>query len=132
MTAAIDASVWAGVNRAIASYAHALDCGRPDDVAATFVDDGVSEIVGFGTFEGRTGIRQGYAGFAPTRPQLHLVANTVIISAGSGTATAVSSLAFFAHGEAGWGLQMTGRYDDSLRLEDGRWLFTHRVTTLAP
>ena len=132
MTASIDPSVWAGVSGAIAAYAHALDSGRPDDVAATFVADGVSEILGFGTFEGRRGISEGYAAFAPSRPQLHLVANTVVTPTGPEEATAVSSLAFFALGENGWSLQMTGRYDDTLVLERGRWLFSHRVTSLAP
>lgn len=132
MTTNIEPSIWAGVTRAIAAYAHALDGGRPEDVAATFVPDGVSEITGFGTFEGRDAIRDGYASFVPTAPQLHLVANSVISSTTESSATAVSSLAFFALGESGWALQMTGRYDDELRLEGGEWLFARRLTTLAP
>lgn len=132
MTASIEPSAWAGITGTIAAYAHALDDGRPDDVAATFTADGVSEIRGFATFRGRKALSEGYANLVPARPQLHMVANTVVTSTGPETATAVSSLAFFAHGEAGWGLQMTGHYDDTLVLEDGRWLFTHRVTMVTP
>jgi hypothetical protein len=65
---------------AIAAYAQALDAGRVDDLVALFTPDGLSEIAGVGTFEGRDALRAAYAGFAPKRPQLHLVSNTVITS----------------------------------------------------
>jgi hypothetical protein len=131
-TAPIDPSVWAGVTGTIAAYAHALDSGRAADVAATFTSDGVSEIKGFARFEGHEALAEGYRGLAPTGPQLHLVANTVVSSTDESHATAVSSLAFFSRGESGWALQMTGGYEDTLRLENGRWLFTERITTVAP
>lgn len=129
---AVDASVWTGVLNAISTYAHALDGGRPADLAATFAPYGVSEIVGVGTFEGRQAIAEGYAGFSPTRPQLHLVANTIVTQEDADTARATSSLAFLASGEAGWSVLMTGRYDDTLTLSAGVWLFSRRITTLAP
>ena len=128
-TTSVDASVAAGVQSAIAAYAHALDGGRIDDLVELFWPDGVSEIVGVGTFEGHDALRAGYAGFAPTQPQLHLVANTVITSSTEDEATAVSNLAFLGRGEAGWAVHLIGRYDDTLRRHDGEWRFQRRVTT---
>ena len=131
MTTSIDPSVTAAVQTAIAAYAQALDGDRPDDIAALFTPDGVAEIVGMAKFEGREAIRQGFGGFSPQAPQLHLIANTVVTSATEDEATATSNLAFFARGEAGWTVQMVGRYDDVLRREDGTWLFKQRVMTFA-
>ncbi|WP_043672425.1 nuclear transport factor 2 family protein [Streptomyces xylophagus] len=131
MTTSIDASVTAAVQTAIAAYAQALDAGRADEIADLYTPDGVAEIVGMATFEGREAIRQGFGGFAPRAPQLHLIANTVVTSATEDEATATSNLAFFARGEAGWTVQMVGRYDDVLRRHDGAWLFRRRVTTFA-
>jgi len=124
----IDASVAAGVQAAIAAYAQALDANRPEDIADLFTADGVSEIAGMATFEGRDAIRTGYVGFAPTQPQLHLVANTVITQTEDG-AIARSDLAFIQRGEAGWAVQLVGSYDDVLRLDDGQWRFQRRVTS---
>lgn len=125
----IEASVAAGVQAAVAAYAQALDAGRPDDIAELFTSDGVAEIVGQATFEGREAIRAGYAAWTPTVPQLHLVANTVITGSTESTATARSDLAFLQRGEAGWAVLLVGAYDDTFRLEDGRWLFQHRLST---
>ncbi|QJT05310.1 nuclear transport factor 2 family protein [Streptomyces asoensis] len=127
-----EASVAAGVHSAIAAYAQALDAGRTDDLAELFVPDGVAEIAGMATFEGQDAIREGFAGFAPAEPQLHLVANTVLTSYTEDEATAVSDLAFFQRGESGWAVQLVGRYDDTLRRHDGVWKFSRRVTTFRP
>ncbi|MFE1962162.1 nuclear transport factor 2 family protein [Streptomyces sp. NPDC059479] len=127
-----EASVVAGVQFAIAAYAQALDADRTDDIAALFLPDGVAEIAGVATFEGREAIREGYAAFAPARPQLHLTANTVITSWTEDEATAVSNLAFFQRGESGWAVQLVGRYDDTLRRQDGTWRFQRRITTFLP
>lgn len=80
MSASTGASVAANVHAAIAAYAQALDAGRVDDLTDLFWPDGVAEIAGVGTYEGQEAIREGYAAFAPTRPQLHLTANTVVTS----------------------------------------------------
>jgi ketosteroid isomerase-like protein len=125
----IDAGVAAGVHAAVAGYAHALDAGRPGDVADLFCPDGVAEIAGSGTFAGRDAIRAGYAMWAPGTPQLHLVANTVVTGSTGDRATATSDLAFFRRGAAGWALHLVGRYEDTLHLTGGRWLFHHRRTT---
>jgi uncharacterized protein (TIGR02246 family) len=129
MTTSIDASVTAAVQTAIAAYAQALDAGRTDDIADLYTPDGVAEIVGMAKFEGREAIRQGFGGFSPQQPQLHLVANTVVTSATEDEATATSNLAFFSRGDSGWAVQMVGRYDDILRRQDGEWRFQQRVTT---
>ena len=128
-TTTIDASVTASVQAAIAAYAQALDAGRADEIAELFTPDGVSEIPGMARFEGRETIRAGYAGFTIAQPQLHIVANTVVTSETETEATAVSNLVFLQRGESGWAVQMVGRYDDTLRLHEGAWLFQHRLTT---
>jgi ketosteroid isomerase-like protein len=132
MSTSTEASVAAGVQAAIAAYAHALDGGRTDEVVELFCPDGVAEIAGQGSFEGHDAIRKGYAGFVPTRPQLHLVANTVITSWTEGEATAISNFAFFGRGGSGWAVRLVGRYDDTLHRHDGGWRFRRRVTTFVP
>lgn len=124
-----EASVRAGVQAAIAAYAQALDAGRVDDLVDLFTPDGISEIAGVGTYEGCDELRAGYAGFVPTRPQLHLVSNTVLTSWTEGEATAISDLAFFQRGSSGWAVRIVGRYHDTLRRYDGAWRFQRRITT---
>ncbi|WP_029431376.1 nuclear transport factor 2 family protein [Blastococcus sp. URHD0036] len=132
MTLPLDPSVSAAVLNAVAAYAQALDAGRTDDLAALFTPDGVAEIVGSSAFTGRDAIREGYAAFAPSAPQLHLVANTVVTPASEDEVTAVSDLAFLHRGKSGWRVQLTGRYDDTLRRTYEGWRFTRRVLTLSP
>jgi uncharacterized protein (TIGR02246 family) len=132
MSSTTEASVAAGVQAAVAAYAQALDGGRATEVAELFCPDGVADIAGQGTFVGREAIYRAYAGFTPTRPQLHLVANTVVTSWSDDEATAASDLAFFSRGESGWAVRLVGRYDDTLHHRDGLWLFHRRVTTFLP
>ena len=86
------ADVDAGVRRAIAAYVHALDDGRADDVVATFCPDGVVDIPGLGTHAGHEELRAAYAGWAPRRPQRHLVLKTHITGWSDDEATAVSDV----------------------------------------
>lgn len=132
MPLALDPSVPAAVRNAVAAYAHALDAGRTDELAALFTPDGVAEIVGMGAYEGREAIREGYAAFTPKAPQLHLVANTVLTSWSEDDVTAASDVAVLHRGRSGWRVGTTGRYDDALRRTDAGWLFTRRVLTLVP
>lgn len=127
-----EADIRAAVQAVIAAYAQALDAGRVDDLVDLFTPDGVSEIVGTGTFEGREAIRAAYSGFNPTRPQLHLVSNTVITAWTQNEATAISDLAFFQRASSGWVIRIVGRYHDTLRPHAGAWRFHRRVTTLLP
>jgi uncharacterized protein (TIGR02246 family) len=128
----VEPSVVVGVQATIAAYAQALDAGRTEDVVELFCPDGVSEIEGSGTFQGREAIRAAYSGFQPSKPQRHLVANTVVTSWDGDDATAVSDLVLLRRGSAGWVVALAGRYEDTLHRHESRWLFRRRVTTLLP
>lgn len=131
MSTSTEASVAAGVQAAVAAYAQALDSGRIGDLVELFCPDGVAEIAGHGVFAGHDAIRETFSGFVPKRPQLHLVANTVVTSSSADRATATSNLAFFDRGESGWAIRLVGRYDDTLCRQDGVWRFHRRITTFA-
>ncbi|MFG2959114.1 nuclear transport factor 2 family protein [Streptomyces sp. NPDC048291] len=119
----------AGVQSVIAAYAHAIDAGDAGSVADLFTEDGVSEIAGQGTFQGRAAIREAYGAFKPQAPQLHLVGNTVLTSPPGEEVTAGSNLVFYARGEQGWAVQLVGSYEDTVVLVDGAWKFRKRVTS---
>ena len=131
MTVSAEAAL-SGVQNAIATYAHALDSGRTELISELFTEDGVAEIAGQGTFEGREAIHKAYETFAPQGPQLHLVGNTVLTSPPGDEVTASSNLVFFVRGEAGWAPLLVGAYEDTLVRVDGGWRFRRRVTTFLP
>jgi hypothetical protein len=118
-----------GVRAALAAYAQALDDGRTDDVVATFCPDGLIEIPGMGTHEGHAALREAYARWTPRRPQRHLVVNTLVEDWNDHEATATSDVIFLLSGDAGWGVQLVGRYHDVLHHDDGRWRFHRRSAT---
>ncbi|MFJ9563861.1 nuclear transport factor 2 family protein [Streptomyces fuscichromogenes] len=122
-------SALAGVQATIAAYAHAVDSGNTDAVPDLFTVDGVAEIVGQGTFEGREAIRKAYGAFAPQAPQVHLVGNVLLTSPPGEEVTVSSNLVFLARGEDGWAVQLVGAYEDTLVLEGDAWKFRKRVTT---
>jgi len=124
-----EAWVAAGVRAVIGAHTQAQDAGRTDDVVALYTPDGVLDVPGFGQIEGHDALREAFKGWAPTQPQLHLVTNTVITSSAEGEATAVSDVVFLQRGESGWAPQVVGRYDDTLRRQDGAWRFQRRITT---
>ncbi len=121
------ADVAEGVRATIAAYTQALDDGRTDDVVATFCPDGVCDIPGMGTHEGHEALRAAYAGWAPRRPQRHLVLNTHVIAWSSDEATAISDVVFILQGKSGWAIQLVGRYHDTLHRDGGSWRFHRRV-----
>ena len=121
------ADVAEGVRAAIADYTLALDDGRTDDVVATFCPDGACDIPGLGAHEGHDALRQAYAALQPARPQRHLVLNTLITEWSDDEAHATSDLVFLSQGEAGWGVQLVGRYHDVLHREGDTWRFHRRV-----
>jgi hypothetical protein len=123
------AEVAEGVRAALATYTHALDDGRTDDVVATFCADGACEIPGLGTHEGRDALRAAFSKWTPRRPQRHLVLNTVVTPQGDGGATADSDVVFLLLGDAGWKIELVGRYHDTLHLDDGTWRFHRRTAT---
>ncbi|MFD4508070.1 nuclear transport factor 2 family protein [Streptomyces sp. NPDC058457] len=122
-------AVLAGVQTAIAAYAHAIDAGRTEAIPDLFTEDGVAEITGQGTFEGREAIGKAYAAFTPQAPQLHLVGNTLLTSPPGDEVTASSNLVFFVRGEEGWAVQLVGTYEDTLVRVGDVWKFRKRVTT---
>ncbi|MER5787326.1 MULTISPECIES: nuclear transport factor 2 family protein [Streptomyces] len=128
MTISAEAAL-AGVQTAIAAYAHAIDAGRTEAIPDLFTEDGVAEITGQGTFEGREAIGKAYAAFTPQAPQLHLVGNTLLTSPPGDEVTASSNLVFFVRGEEGWAVQLVGTYEDTLVRVGDEWKFRRRVTT---
>jgi hypothetical protein len=121
------AEVAEGVRAAIAAYTLALDDGRTDDVVATFCPDGQCDIPGLGRHEGHDALRAAYAKVTPRRPQRHLVLNTLVTEWNDDEAHAISDVVFVLQGDTGWAVQLVGRYDDTLRRDDGGWRF-HRRT----
>lgn len=120
------ADVAEAVRAVIAAYTHALDDGRTDDLVATFTPDGVIDIPGMGTHRGHDELRAAYEGWAPRRPQRHLVVNTHVTDWTATTASATSDVVFLLRGRDGWGVQVVGRYHDDLVLLGGAWRFTRR------
>ena len=121
------AEVAEGVRAAIAAYTLALDDGRTDDVVATFCADGVAEIPGLGTHRGHDALRAAYSGVSPRRPQRHLVLNTLVTDWNDHEASAISDVVFLLQGDAGWAVQLVGRYHDTLHHDDGAWRFHSRI-----
>ncbi|MEV7394678.1 nuclear transport factor 2 family protein [Streptomyces sp. NPDC091215] len=119
----------AGVRATIGAHTQAQDAGRTDEIVALYTPDAVLEVPGIDLLEGHEAIRQAFKGWEPTQPQLHMVSNTVVTPAGEGEATAVSDVVFLQRGESGWAVQITGRYVDTLRRADGKWLFLRRTTS---
>ncbi|MET0903782.1 MAG: nuclear transport factor 2 family protein [Acidimicrobiales bacterium] len=120
------ADVSEGVRATLAAYTHALDDGRTDDVVATFCPDGGIDMGPVGAFEGHDALREAYAGWAPRRPQRHLVLNTQITDWDDHEAKAVSDVVVLFQGEDGWRVQIVGRYHDVLHNDGDRWRFHHR------
>jgi hypothetical protein len=121
------ADVVEGIRAAIAAYAQALDDGRTDDVVATFCVDGGCDIPGMGTHTGHDALRAAYARLTPRRPQRHLVLNTLVTNWNDHEASAVSDVIFILLGDAGWAIQLVGRYHDTLHCDDGTWRFHQRT-----
>jgi hypothetical protein len=121
------ADVAEGVRATIAAYTQALDDGRTDDVVATFCTEGLIDLPGMGTHEGHDALRTAYAGWAPRRPQRHLVLNTHVADWSDDEASAVSDVIFILLGKGRWSIQLVGRYHDTLHRDGGTWRFHRRV-----
>ncbi|MDH5237536.1 MAG: nuclear transport factor 2 family protein [Acidimicrobiia bacterium] len=128
-TKATYAEVVEGVRSTLAAYTLALDDGRTDDVVATFCPDGGCDIPGMGTHQGHDALRAAYAKWTPRQPQRHLVVNTLVTDWSDHEAQAVSDVVFLLRGEAGWAVQLVGRYHDTLHHDAGTWRFHHRAAT---
>ncbi len=126
------ADVAEGVRAAIAAYTLALDDGRTDELVATFCPDGACDIPGLGVHEGRDALREAYARIEPRRPQRHLVLNTLVTDWNDREATAISDVVLLLKGDAGWAVQLVGRYHDVLHSDDGVWRFHRRTAEFVP
>ena len=127
MTPPTYADVAEGVRAAIASYTHALDDGRADDVVATYCADGGCDIPGLGTHEGHDALRAAYTGWQPKVPVRHLVANTHVTGWNEHEATATSDVVVLVQVESSWAIQVVGRYYDTLHYDGDAWRFHRRV-----
>jgi len=123
------ADVVEGIRATMAAYTQALDDGRTDDVVATFCSDGSCDMPGLGQHEGHDALRAVYAKTVPRRPQRHVVVNTQVTDWDDNEASATSDVIFLLLGEAGWSVQLVGRYQDRLHNEGGTWRFHHRAAT---
>jgi hypothetical protein len=121
------ADIVEAVRATLARYTHALDDGRTDDVVATFCPDGVIDIPGMGMHAGHDALREAYAKWKPRRHQRHLVLNTLVTEWTDHEAAAISDVVFVLQGDAGWTIQLVGRYHDTLHHVDATWRFHRRV-----
>lgn len=128
----MDAEAVEGIRQVLATYTQALDDGRTDDVVATFCADGSCDLPGLGHFQGHDALREAYSRVEPRRPQRHLVLNTRIVDLTDHEATAVSDVVFLLHREAGWTVQLVGRYTDTLHGGKKGWRFHHRAAEFVP
>ena len=85
------------------------------------------DIPGMGTHEGHDALRAAYARWTPRRPQRHLVVNTLVTEWSGDEAKATSDVVFLLQGDAGWSVQVVGRYEDTLHCADGTWRFHRRA-----
>ena len=121
-----------GVRHTIASYTHAADHGRFEDVAALFAADGVLEVHGTGGARavGRDEILDFFRGVGsdvvatapPGRMQHHVTSVRVdVVSSTEATATSYFTVM------TGAGVDHWGRYTDRLEPDGDRWVFAHRL-----
>jgi 3-phenylpropionate/cinnamic acid dioxygenase small subunit len=121
------AEVAEGVRAALAVYTQALDDGRTDDVVATFCADGSFEMPRQGRFVGQAALRQAYESWKPTRPQCHLVLNTVVTEWTDDEASATSDFVLVYRRDGKWSVEIVGRYHDVLHRQGEVWRFHSRV-----
>jgi ketosteroid isomerase-like protein len=120
------ADVLAGIRVAVAAHAQAQDDGRTDDLVELYCTDGAVEVPDVGVFEGRDVLRETFAGWAPQLPQRHVVTNTVVTDWDEREAVATSDVVFLQKTDAGWSVQVVGRYHDRFRNDAGTWRIARR------
>ena len=82
---------------------------------------------GLGRHTGRDALRTAYARVAPRTPQRHLVFNTHVSEWSDDEARASSDVVLLLMGDAGWSVQLVGRYHDVLHRDGNAWRFHTRV-----
>lgn len=116
----------------LARYNHNGDRGRVTQLAEQFAPDGVLEISGGPTYEGREAIEAGLgggveeriagAGDGPKPIVRHHVSSVLIEDVTPEEAHAASYFAVMSRD----GLDHWGRYRDTLKVVDGEWKIAHR------
>ena len=127
-----NSSSFVGSECAIVACESAADCVYAKascDANLCNCPDGVCDIPGLGTHEGHEALRAAYARWTPKRPQRHLVVNTLVTDWSEDEARAISDVVFLLQGDAGWAIQVVGRYDDTLHNDNGSWRFHRRTAT---
>jgi uncharacterized protein (TIGR02246 family) len=116
----------------LARYCQSCDDGEFERLSELFAEDG-SFSHGGRVSAGRAGLIAYFEEIqAPERRGKHLVSNQVVTVDGD-VATARSDWLFLKFVDGILTPHLTGRYDDALVRQDGRWLLAERVvTTLAP
>ncbi|MFJ9244913.1 nuclear transport factor 2 family protein [Streptomyces sp. NPDC101776] len=125
------AEVNAGVRATIGAHAQAQDEGRTADMVALYVPDAVVEIPGFAALVGADAIREAFSqpGWRPdpSRPQRHMVGNTLLTEWDDRTAKATSDVVLLVHDGSAWSVAVVARYHDTFEESAGPWLLRRRV-----
>ncbi len=82
-----------------------------------------------GTHVGHDALRAAYTKWKPRRPQRHLVVNRLVTDWNDREASTTSDVIFLLQGDAGWAIQIVGRYEDTLHYDDGAWHFHRRAAS---
>jgi uncharacterized protein (TIGR02246 family) len=115
------------IQKLIADYNHAVDAGDGPTFAAMFVDGGSLDS-GFNVLKGHDELRD-FAGMVPTIAPgaRHFVSNVSIDGDGDdATARLYLQMWATAGGAAESKLVISGRYEDTLKRDDGTWRFVTR------
>ena len=115
------------IQKLVADYNHLVDAGEGDAFADLFVDGG-SLDTGFNVVKGRDELRD-FAAFVPNMAPgaRHLVSNVSIDGDGTEATTRLYlQMWSTAGGAAESKLVISGRYEDTLRRDDGTWRFVTR------
>ena len=115
------------IQKLIADYNFAVDAGDGDAFVQLFVEDGSLDS-GFNVTKGSADLRE-FAAAVPTMvPGGRHIATNLSIDGDGDNATARMYLQMFTTngGSAETKLIISGRYDDTLRREGGRWRFVDR------
>ncbi|MFT4045002.1 MAG: nuclear transport factor 2 family protein [Gordonia sp. (in: high G+C Gram-positive bacteria)] len=127
MTTLTHAGVAAAIRSVLGAHTQAQDAGDVNALVELYAPDAVLVVPGQPDISGIDAIREAFVGWAPTAPQKHLVANTVITV--DTTIQAVSDVVFFQRTDAGWAPLVVGRYVDTFTESDGAWRISRRETT---